>query len=645
MLALVLGVVSALAAASTAQTAWAQPLVRSQVWAWGYNVFGQVGDGTTTSSITPVQVAQGAMPAGTRVVAISAGGNHTVALDANGQAWTWGQNNSGQLGDGSTTSRTAPVQVAQGAIPAGTKLIAVAAAVGGEHTVALDADGRAWAWGNNSFGQLGDGSTANSTVPVQVAQGAMPSGTKLTAVFAGRFHTLALDTNGRMWAWGNNFYGQLGDGTTATRTSPVQVTDGAMPSGTKLVAVSAGWGHTVALDSEGHAWAWGNNAYGQLGNGTHTGAVTPVQVVQGAIPDGTRLTRISAGSFHTVVLSDDGHAWAWGDNYDGEVGDGTGIDRSSPVAVVQGAMPEGTKLIAIACGDFHTMALDEDGQAWGWGYNLDSQLGDGTYTSRTSPVRTSQEEMPDGTRLVAIAAGLHHSVALSESVDHPPTVEVAPGGQVVSDSAGTVNLVVGDAETPAGELTVSAASDDQSVVPDAGISFGGSGADRTMTVRTNSQASGTAVVTVMVSDGDLTGTATVTVVTGRSRTDHLTGTDGPDLIFARDGNDVVDARGGIDLVAAGAGNDAVLGGAGDDTIDGGLGNDALVGDAGNDVLSGGAGNDGLVGGLGDDALSGGAGNDGLAGGRGADLFSGGTGNDIAIDFSAGEGDTRDGTIP
>ncbi|MBI4700605.1 MAG: hypothetical protein HY744_05490 [Deltaproteobacteria bacterium] len=201
---------------------------------------------------------------GTSALAVATGGYHTCAVKKDGTLWCWGRNADGELGDGTTQSKSSPVQVSA----LGTSALAVAA--GGYHTCAVKAGGTLWCWGNNEYGQLGDGTTQDETSPVQVSV----LGTSALAVAGGQAHTCAVKAGGTLWCWGRNANGQLGDGTTQDKTSPVQV-----PAlGTSALAVAAGNDHTCAVKAGGTLWCWGNNEYGQLGDGTTQKKLSPVQV-------------------------------------------------------------------------------------------------------------------------------------------------------------------------------------------------------------------------------------------------------------------------------------------------------------------------------------------------------------------------------
>ena len=343
--------------------------------AWGDNYYGQLGDGTTTRRLSPVQVTGLA-----GVAAVAGGGYHTVALKNDGTVWTWGDNSFGQLGDGTTMERHAPAQV---------KGLAgiTAIAAGYSHTVALISDGSVWTWGDNSYGQLGDGTIAERNNPVQVTGLA-----GVMAVAAGDVHTVAIKGDGTVWAWGDNYYGQLGDGTTMESHTPVQVKNFA-----GATAIEGGAYHTVALKNDGTVWAWGDNSYGQLGDGTIAESYVPVSAKG---PAG--VIAVVAGRIHTVALKSDGTVWTWGDNSFGQLGDGGTTAENHAPAPVAGL----AGMIAVAAGDEHTVALRNDGAIWAWGNNANGQLGDGTNTRRLFPV---QVKVPLTTILTGTGGGSVHS--------------------------------------------------------------------------------------------------------------------------------------------------------------------------------------------------------------------------------------------
>src|SRR5450759_2324717 len=274
--------------------------------------------------------------------------------------------------------------------------------------------GSAWAWGDNGFGQLGNGTTTNSSTPIAVS---LPGGTTVTAIGGGGYHSLALTPSGQMLAWGSNFNGQLGNGTTADSSIPVAVS---LPSGTTVTAIAGGGQHSLALTSAGQVLAWGYNSDGELGNGT-TGTsgcfciTTPVAV---SLPSGTTVTAIAGGGSHSLALTSNGQVLAWGDNYYGELGNGTTTNSSTPVAV---SLPSGTSVTAIAGGSLHSLALTSTGQVLAWGRNLEGELGNGT-TTTTGCWCISYPVVVSAIRAaVAISGGGYHSLAIQL-----PSVAVFP---------------------------------------------------------------------------------------------------------------------------------------------------------------------------------------------------------------------------
>ena len=403
---------------------------------WGWNVNGQLGDGTTNWSKTPVDVARLSSGA----AAIAAGEDHTCALTGGGVK-CWGWNVSGQLGDGTNTERDTPVDV----IGLSSGIAAVSA--GADHTCALTEDGGVKCWGDNIRGQLGAGTIAGSYTPVDVA--GLSSGVK--AIAAGLSHTCALTANGGLKCWGENGNGQIGDGTTNTRYTPVDVAglttgltaiaagdahtcalagggaikcwgwnaSGQLGTGTitewlfpvdvsglssGMAALSTGVWHTCALTGSGVAKCWGRNLWGQLGDGTFSGnQLTPVDVVGLT----SRLAAIAAGRDHTCALTDSGGVKCWGDNKYGQLGIGENDGGPTPVDVV--GLSGGAA--AIAAGSFYTCALAGSGGVQCWGGNSLGQLGDGTRTNRFTPV----DVVGLSSGATAVSTGYRHTCALTES--------------------------------------------------------------------------------------------------------------------------------------------------------------------------------------------------------------------------------------
>ncbi len=276
------------------------------VWTWGNNSNGQLGNGTTTDSSVPVKVSSLS-----NVIDVTAGYKFTVALKSDGTVWAWGINSSGQLGNGTTTDSSVPVQVT------GLSKAATAVSAGYDHVLSLQSDTTVWAWGSNSNGQLGNGTTTNSSVPVQGA-----GLSYMSAIAAGNHFSLALRyTDQTVWAWGINGSGQLGNGTTTDSVTCVNVS-----VLTTATAIAAGHDHAVALQRDGTVWTWGDNSNGQLGNGTTSLSTTPVQVT--GLSGGVA---VAAGRDDSIIMKSDKTIWAWGNNSNGQLGDGTTTDRWTPV--------------------------------------------------------------------------------------------------------------------------------------------------------------------------------------------------------------------------------------------------------------------------------------------------------------------------
>ena len=347
------------------------------------------------------------------VVSIWGGARGTVILKSDGTVWTWGANFDGKLGIGETNTLRSSVPVEVHGTNNVSYFNSVKAIMGcEEHNVALKSDGTVWCWGWNAFGQLGNGTTNDAWTPVQTGLGATPPLTNVVK-FGGRpYFTLAVKSDGTVWAWGMNSYGQMGNGTVNTPLSspqvsvPVQVSNSS-PGGAinSPQQVTCGYQFGAALTTNGTVWTWGSGSHGELGNGTTSPSYVPAQVA-----GLTNITAISAGWFHILALRSDRTVWDWGNNSNGELGDGTTTNRSSPVQVLNVS-----NIVAVSGGDSHSSALATDGTIWKWGLNDLGELGNGTTNAIANPfpAKILVDTLGNGfSNVVMASARDYHNIAV-----------------------------------------------------------------------------------------------------------------------------------------------------------------------------------------------------------------------------------------
>ena len=317
---------------------------------------------------------------------VSAGYLHTCAVTSKGAARCWGANEYGQLGNNSTTDSSTPV----GVYGLGSKVKNITS--GYLHSCALTTNGRVWCWGNNTYGQLGNNSTTNSARPVAVAG----LGRGVRAIDAGWFDTCAITARGAVKCWGNNSYGQLGNNTTTSSLTPVQVHG--LTRGAK--AVSASYFHTCAITAKGAAKCWGNNSWGELGDNTANESAKPV----GVYGLNKRVKQISAGYTSTCAVTTKGAAKCWGSNLYGQLGDNSTTTTGKPVNVYG----LGSDIKSVKAGGYHACALTTAGGVRCWGLNDEGQLGDNSTISSLKPVVVATAD-----KMRVITSGFEHTCAMT----------------------------------------------------------------------------------------------------------------------------------------------------------------------------------------------------------------------------------------
>jgi alpha-tubulin suppressor-like RCC1 family protein len=324
------------------------------LWAWGKNDYGQLGDGTTTNRLSPVQVGST-----NDWLTVATGYNHNLAIKFDGTLWAWGANAQGQLGDGSTIQQSTPIQI-------GTSSNWYRIAAGNEHSLAVQTNGTLWSWGDNAQGQLGR-LVGNNQIPVQVG-----SSTNWIHIAAGLAHSLCIKTDGTLWGWGGNGNGQLGLGNTMAVSTPQQV-----GTANTWMHIAAGKLHSLAIQTNGTLWGWGNNVNGQLGLSGNSLVYLPTQ-----IGSNTNWTKISAGSDHSIGVTADLLVHVTGNNAYGQLGSNTLIN-SSVFSIPYFFYPNG--FVEVSAGGNHTATLLGNGELFLWGSNAKGEIGDATVVNKLTP--------------------------------------------------------------------------------------------------------------------------------------------------------------------------------------------------------------------------------------------------------------------
>ena len=330
-------------------------------WAWGERRYGRIGDqftGTANAQTTPKKVLDE-----WDFVEVGGGVDWSLGLDSDGKAWTWGFNDRGQLGDGTNTTRYIPILVSD-------TIEFQKISTGDKTCIGIDKDGKLWSWGSGTYGALGNGHAFTQTAYHIKTPTRMLVEDDFIDVSMGLNHGAAIDVNGDIWTWGYNTTGQLGHGNTTNNGTPTRIV-----TSTKWSKVACGRLHTLALDLEGNLWGWGRNNNGQLGLGlTVSSRTTP-----GQLNNGQKWTELSAGFNNSLGIDSTGDLWVWGNGSFGELGRGDGVTGfiRSPEN-----LSGGRKYKAIGTGVYSSYAMDVDSNIWTTGYNAFGQLGVGDTTNR-----------------------------------------------------------------------------------------------------------------------------------------------------------------------------------------------------------------------------------------------------------------------
>ena len=407
---------------------------------WGQNDNGRLGDGTTSDSNNPVSVL---LPMGMTAINLATGDTHTCAILNDSSLSCWGKNNRGQLGDGTKMPHSVPASVS---LPNGRTAISIAA--GSKHTCAVLDDGSVSCWGDNGGGQLGIGSANNRDIPTSVS---LPLSRTAVSISTGEQHSCSILDNGSVACWGNNGNGQLGDDNTNDQNSPVFLIK---PNSQNVTSISLGKDHSCGLWENGSIYCWGDNSEGQLGDGTFVGKTLPTLV---RLPTGRIATSINSGSMHTCATLDDGSMLCWGDNGNGQLGDGSTSSSSTPTSV---AIPNGRYASKIGAGQDYSCAIVNDGTTLCWGKNDGGQLGDGSNSNRitlTESVGFNYSILSESVEQLQLMANIR-ILQLEGNLSEYNVSFSTPPGLIANLSAMTIKGVLGWAPSPIYSVTFSKAN-------------------------------------------------------------------------------------------------------------------------------------------------------------------------------------------
>ena len=370
-----------------------------KLYSWGENYYGQLGNGTIGDSSMPICISdiEGSPLNEKNIVDVYCYSDGIMAKDSNGKLYSWGYNKYGQLGDGTTENSSMPVCISdiENSLLKGKNIVDV---YGG--SIAKDSNGKLYSWGYNLDGRLGNGTTENSSMPVCISdiENSPLKGKNIVDVHNYGSTIIAKDSNGKLYTWGKNNYGQLGNGTTTNSSMPICINDieNSPLKGKNIVNIYRNNSAIIAKDSDGKLYSWGSNSSGELGNGTTENSSMPICIndIENSPLKGKNIVDIYYGNSTIIVKDSDGKLYSWGSNYYGKLGNGTTDDSSMPICIsdIENSPLKEKKIVNIYTGDDTIIAKDSDGKLYSWGYNEYGQLGDGTTTNSNIPICISDIE-------------------------------------------------------------------------------------------------------------------------------------------------------------------------------------------------------------------------------------------------------------
>jgi uncharacterized repeat protein (TIGR02543 family) len=346
----------------------------NQVYAWGNNGSGQLGDGTTANKSTPTLITFPGLQVGETIEQISAGSSHSLAVTSNGRLYAWGLNVMGRLGDGTTDNKLIPTLITFTSLEVGETIQQVNAS--SYHSIALTTNGRVYAWGGNMSGRLGDGTSDNKLIPTLISFTGLQEGEKIRLVNSKGNHNLAVTTNDRLFVWGRNDFSSLGDGTSVDKYTPTLITITGLEVGETIEQISTGNSHSLVLTTNGRVYAWGHNIEGQVGDGTTVNKLIPTLISFTGLDASETIEQVSGGSAYSHALTTSGRVYSWGSNFNGQLGDGTDLTRINPTLISFTGLQAGETIEKVSGGSgLHSLVVTTNGRVYAWGRNAEGQLG------------------------------------------------------------------------------------------------------------------------------------------------------------------------------------------------------------------------------------------------------------------------------